>query len=295
MFIIYLITNQNNGKVYVGKTSKTIEERWEQHVKDSVRMKSYIYRAIRKHGPENFIIQNISYVETEQAANDLEKLCIKIFSSYKPERGYNTTMGGDGVIPTEETRLKMSVGIKRAWKTNPEYRAKQEARIIPQEVKDKLRACRLGKPLSEKTKVAMAKARLKNDPRLGKRHSLETIEKLREARIKYFSVPGNRKKAGESHKGKHTLHGIAHYNTNKNIPDEIAEQMYLEGKILQEIADVFGVSLTAIRNHLLWRGIKMRKSGKKNKIIPKELLAEKQSESNGTCCPVPSPQETFLS
>ena len=34
MAYIYKITNQINGKVYIGKTLSSIEERWKEHCKD---------------------------------------------------------------------------------------------------------------------------------------------------------------------------------------------------------------------------------------------------------------------
>lgn len=34
MAFIYKITNKINGKIYIGKTLKTIEGRWKEHLKD---------------------------------------------------------------------------------------------------------------------------------------------------------------------------------------------------------------------------------------------------------------------
>lgn len=62
MGYIYLITNKINNKKYVGKTTKSIKERWEEHLKDSKKEKCEIrplYRAIRKYGIENFTIEEI--------------------------------------------------------------------------------------------------------------------------------------------------------------------------------------------------------------------------------------------
>ena len=59
---IYLITNNINGKKYVGKTELSIKKRWKQHIKDSKREKCEIrplYRAIRKYGQNNFSICEI--------------------------------------------------------------------------------------------------------------------------------------------------------------------------------------------------------------------------------------------
>ena len=57
---IYKITNVLNGKMYIGKTSSTIEERWKEHRHDATRKsKEYrpLYSAIQKYGADNFIIE----------------------------------------------------------------------------------------------------------------------------------------------------------------------------------------------------------------------------------------------
>lgn len=52
--IIYKATNKINGKVYIGQSHKSLEERMRRHKNDSIRQDSYFYRAIRKYGWENF-------------------------------------------------------------------------------------------------------------------------------------------------------------------------------------------------------------------------------------------------
>lgn len=85
-----------NGKQYVGITSRTIKQRFDEHCK----AESYIGRAIRKHGKNNFSITRID------GDSDWEKLCekeiyyIKKYDSFN--NGYNQTLGGDGVILKED-------------------------------------------------------------------------------------------------------------------------------------------------------------------------------------------------
>ena len=52
MPIIYKITNTLNNKKYIGFTSKSIEERWRQHLHQALiqNTKTHFYNAIRKHG-----------------------------------------------------------------------------------------------------------------------------------------------------------------------------------------------------------------------------------------------------
>lgn len=54
---IYKITNKVNGKAYVGKTTDTVQVRWEEHLKDSKRKRCAnrpLYRAIRKYGTSGY-------------------------------------------------------------------------------------------------------------------------------------------------------------------------------------------------------------------------------------------------
>lgn len=93
---IYKITNDINDKVYIGKTLSSIEERFKQHKKDSLKELEQIrplYRAMRKYGIEKFHIEKVEECPLE-ILSDREKYWIEFFSSYK--NGYNATIGGDG-------------------------------------------------------------------------------------------------------------------------------------------------------------------------------------------------------
>ena len=67
---IYKITNQINGKCYIGQ-SVNIEKRWKQHCQqafsvNSICYDSYFYRSIRKYGLENFIFEILEECLKEQ-------------------------------------------------------------------------------------------------------------------------------------------------------------------------------------------------------------------------------------
>lgn len=61
MSFIYKITNQINGKSYIGKTNlASIQERFKEHIHDSKRVhmeKRPLYSAMNKYGSENFKIE----------------------------------------------------------------------------------------------------------------------------------------------------------------------------------------------------------------------------------------------
>ena len=92
---IYIITNKINDKKYIGKTNRSIEERWKEHCKDRKRFTDRpLYRAMNKYGVENFKIEKLEEVSTDEEACAREEFWINYYNLYKC--GYNATKGGDG-------------------------------------------------------------------------------------------------------------------------------------------------------------------------------------------------------
>lgn len=111
--MIYLVTNKIDGKRYIGKTSKTIEERWYQHCKNAeYGIDTYLYKAIRKHGKDNFII--------EYLCDGLDDEEILMIETHNPE--YNMTKGGDGGDTSTSPNYKIGM-LRRSYKgqNNPNY------------------------------------------------------------------------------------------------------------------------------------------------------------------------------
>lgn len=100
MGLIYKIINNKNQKIYIGKTSISLQVRWKQHIYNSFNHKKpkdeydyALHRAIRKYGEDNFKIELVEICEDE-ILNEREKYWISFFDSYN--NGYNETLGGDG-------------------------------------------------------------------------------------------------------------------------------------------------------------------------------------------------------
>lgn len=113
MGIIYKITNIKNGKIYIGQTTRTIEERWYHHIYYSLQNenKTRLGRAIRKYGKDSFTIER---VEATDNLDEREIHFIKLFDSVK--KGYNIKIGGDGGPHAESTKRKIAkANAKRVW------------------------------------------------------------------------------------------------------------------------------------------------------------------------------------
>lgn len=96
MSYIYKITNLINGKIYIGKTNRTIQERFREHCKDYLsreKEKRPLYAAMQKYGIHNFIVEQIEEC-TVDIVEEREKYWIEYYGSFK--NGYNATRGGDG-------------------------------------------------------------------------------------------------------------------------------------------------------------------------------------------------------
>lgn len=96
MAFIYVITNNINGKQYVGKTNDSIEKRFKEHISDSRRErceKRPLYSAMNKYGVEHFSIEELEECSSEEAPTR-EAYWIDKLNTY--HYGYNATRGGDG-------------------------------------------------------------------------------------------------------------------------------------------------------------------------------------------------------
>lgn len=97
MAYIYIIENDINDKKYIGKTTFSVEKRWEEHCRDYRREcleKRPLYRAMKKYGIQHFKIRELEFCLNEESS-EREKFWIKFYNSYGSS-GYNATLGGDG-------------------------------------------------------------------------------------------------------------------------------------------------------------------------------------------------------
>ena len=106
---IYLITNNINGKKYVGQ-SRNLIKRWGQHKTESRRDKPNLIvdKAIKKYGIDNFSFEILFECPLDML-DDWETDMIRLYDSVRP-RGYNCVDKCNSV--SEEARLKLSERMK---------------------------------------------------------------------------------------------------------------------------------------------------------------------------------------
>lgn len=105
--IIYKATNKSNGKVYIGQTSRTLEERIKNHLHQKPH--TAFAEVLRTAGADAFIWEIVEHIVAESA--DALKSHLHIAENYHimkncssdPEYGYNIigTKGGRGVFASE--------------------------------------------------------------------------------------------------------------------------------------------------------------------------------------------------
>lgn len=100
---IYKITNVVNNKIYIGKTSKSIEERFAGHLyamssyRDGKYKKvSRLYASMCKYGADKFVVSEVEIVDNPSQLDEREVYWIKRLDSTNPAIGYNIAPGGNG-------------------------------------------------------------------------------------------------------------------------------------------------------------------------------------------------------
>ena len=95
-YVIYLITNKINGKIYIGQT-KNLKRRITDHFKkksEKIISTSKLYKAIEKYGKDNFDIKIIDKC-TKNDVDEREIYWISYYDSTNSKIGYNITPGGN--------------------------------------------------------------------------------------------------------------------------------------------------------------------------------------------------------
>lgn len=130
--IIYRITNLVNFKFYIGKTDKTIQERFKRHSYNHKKSNTYLYKAMREYGIDKFVIE---VIEETDKGSEREIYWIQ---QLKPQ--YNMTPGGDGGDTSNSPNYKLGMSKRNiSGSNNPMYgRPRPDTAKYLMEAKDKM-------------------------------------------------------------------------------------------------------------------------------------------------------------
>lgn len=210
MGVIYTITNQISGKVYVGQTKRKVEKRWWEHCNSKKEYCSYISNSLKYYGVDKFKF-NVIHVCRNYELNDFEKFYIKEYNCMKPN-GYNLTEGGENCKPTMESIKKMS-NAKKGVKLGP----------LSEEHKNKIAQANRGKKRTDESKKKMSLA--KKGISSGRVLSEESKQKIRIANTGNTLSKDSIKKMIETKLGKENASNFyktleIHASTLKEYPFE---------------------------------------------------------------------------
>jgi len=94
--IVYLIQCTLNNRFYVGKTTRTLQERWLEHIRDarSCRRPGDLYEDLRRFGAEAFTITELGVAYCQRRLNQMERKFIRLHGA--TVNGYNKNVAAHG-------------------------------------------------------------------------------------------------------------------------------------------------------------------------------------------------------
>jgi group I intron endonuclease len=190
-WILYQTTNLVNGKIYVGVHKLTNTSKCRQYLGSG----TSLLLAIDKYNPENFTRETLAEFNCSEDAYTAEaEMVTEEFT--KREDTYNIRLGGKGgVMPSEETRKKISAAHK--------------GKIVSPEARANMSAAQRGKKHSAETKAKVSASLKGNTRNLGKKATEETKAKI--------SAGGKGRVFSDEHKAKigATLLGVKHHSSKQ--------------------------------------------------------------------------------
>ena len=151
-----MIENILNGKFYIGKTVKTVQERFKQHIQRAKkRINCKLYDAMNHYGIDKFVVHVIEdNIQSEDILNEREIYWIAKLNAI--ENGYNMAAGGNGGASI----------VPKHWDENHHKNFYDY--------------------LYNRGGIEMIRKRMKeNNPMKGRNHSDESKEKMSQSKEKY--------------------------------------------------------------------------------------------------------------
>lgn len=224
--IVYKATCSVTNKVYIGITKKTLEQRKSRHEALARQGRKEHFRlALVKHGFDSFKWEVIDKAETWEELCELEKDYIEKYDSYN--KGYNSTLGGDGAFGVTWTEERKEAHKKALEEYHP-LRGKK----LTEEVKKKISKANKGKERTEKSNIK------RSEKLTGIKRSKETRKKMGDCQI-----------GEKNHNAKLTAEKVLEIKS-----------LFSKGVKQRDISSMFGVgssTIRAIKQGTRWADVKL--------------------------------------
>lgn len=195
--IIYLVVNNDNGKMYIGQTKYTFDFRKKEHINEAKRGEGfYFHKALRKY-KFNFTWKILEDGIELSELDNRERYYIKLYDTFNSSNGYNLTSGGDFCRKVKYSKKEIEFILEKRY----EFRGLKEILNLfnvefSRELKNVYSIDKIIKKLinerdekeikfqikskNSRERIETPNSRLnRSKSQLGKKHVPETIEKLR--------------------------------------------------------------------------------------------------------------------
>lgn len=142
---VYLLIDGTNDKEYIGQTTRSVEERFREHMKSSY----YIGNAIRAHGKDMFVTAILKVCYSKEELDKWERHMIRSRETMAPN-GYNLTDGGEGGWHHNPESCER-ISVANSGENHPFF-----GKHHTDKAKAKIAASNKGRRQSEKTKAILS-------------------------------------------------------------------------------------------------------------------------------------------
>lgn len=206
--IIYKITNLQTNKIYIGQTIRSLELRWNEHLRCArAGVDLHLYEAIRHYGQNSFKIEVIDSATSQEELDKKEKYWIEYFNTLDPVKGYNNIEGGNSNPMFNQVILQ-------------KHNIKMRSKVVRDAISASMKKVRQERGFSEATREKISFKLKGNQHNKGKKRPASAIEKTAHAHFKKVycvSLDGSFIRDFNSVKEAANWWNINYFNGERNI------------------------------------------------------------------------------